>query len=93
MYLAGSVPTRLFSEGEVGEEIPSETLAEKAELVEDPIVAGKAGCFLEVEAHQVTPGNHDHRLSGLLSQINNFHYLESCVDLMFFDSPLNAKKL
>ena len=63
MYLAGSVPTRLFSEGEVGEEIPSETLAEKAELVEDPIVAGKAGCFLEAEAHQVTPGNQRFKLS------------------------------
>ena len=47
----------------MGEEIPSETLAEKAELVEDPIVAGKAGCFLEAEANQVTSGNQRFRLS------------------------------
>ena len=47
----------------MGEEIPSETLAEKAEVVEDPIVAGKAGCFLEAEANQVTSGNQRFRLS------------------------------
>ena len=53
-YYSGSKPTRLFNEGEVGEEIPAGTSTEKAELDEDQSVAGSS---TEAKSHNVTPGN------------------------------------
>ena len=52
-YYSGSKPLRLFNEGEVGEEIPTGAPTEKAELEEDPSVAG---CSTEAKSQNVTPG-------------------------------------
>ena len=87
-YYSGSKPTRLFNEEEVGEEIPAGVPAKKAEVEEDPTVAG---CSTEAKTQNVTPGKY--WLSCLLSQTNKFHYLGSCVDLMSFDSPVSTKKM
>ena len=53
-YSSGSKPTRLFNEGEVGEEILAGVPTEKAELVEDQSVAGSS---TEAKSQNVTPGN------------------------------------
>ena len=53
-YYSGSKPTRLFNEGEVGEEIPAGASTEKVEVEEDLTVAGNS---TEAKSQNVTPGN------------------------------------
>ena len=82
-----SVPMRLFNEQEVGEEITSTVPPEKTDLFEDLVLA----VYPDVSKKpSLTPGDPP---TVLLSETNNSHYLESCVDLMSFDSPVSTKKL